>query len=129
MLQRKHKATRGNPMNSIFIQRESKVQSYARSFQAIFNRAQGTEVWDVEGRRYLDFLAGTSSLNDGHNNPVLKKSLIDYIESDAITHSLDLHTAAKERFLKAFQDIILAPRDLDYVLQFTGPTGTNAVEA
>ena len=48
----------------------------------------------------------------------------------AITHSLDLHTEAKESFLEAMHDILLAPRGLDdYVMQFTGPTGTNAVEA
>jgi len=116
-------------MNDVFIRFESKVQSYARSFQAIFNRASGTEVWDVQGRRYLDFLAGAGSLNYGHNDPVLKKALINYIESDAITHSLDLHTTAKEEFLQAMNDIVLAPRGLDYVVQFTGPTGANAVEA
>ncbi len=40
-----------------------------------------------------------------------------------------MYTAAKARFLEVFKDHILAPRDLDYKLQFTGPTGTNAVEA
>ena len=116
-------------MNEVFVRNESKVQSYARSFSAIFNRARGTELWDVQGRRYLDFLAGAGSLNYGHNNPVFKQALLEYIESDAITHSLDLHTAAKEQFLEALQDIILAPRGLDYVVQFSGPTGANAVEA
>ena len=49
---------------------------------------------------------------------------------DGITHSLDLHTVAKERFLEAMQNVILKPRGLDdYVMQFVGPTGTNAVEA
>lgn len=115
--------------NDVFARVESKVQSYARAFPAVFNRACGTELWDVDGRRYLDFLAGAGSLNYGHNNPVFKEALIDYIESDAITHSLDLHTAAKEQFLEAMQDIVLEPRGLDYVVQFTGPTGTNAVEA
>lgn len=113
----------------VFERCESKVQSYARSFPAVFKRARGTELWDVAGRRYLDFLAGAGSLNYGHNNPVLKEALIDYIESDAIAHSLDLHTEAKEAFLQALQDIILTPRGLDYVVQFTGPTGANAVEA
>ena len=105
------------------------MRSYARSFPAVITRALGTELWDVDGRRYLDFLAGAGSLNYGHNNPVFKQALIDYIEQDGITHSLDLHTAAKERFLQAMQDIVLEPRGLDYVMQFTGPTGTNAVEA
>jgi diaminobutyrate-2-oxoglutarate transaminase len=115
--------------NDVFGRFESKVQSYARSFPAVFERARGTELWDVDGRRYLDFLAGAGSLNYGHNNPVLKEALIEYIENDAITHSLDLHTAAKEEFLEALQEIVLAPRGLDYVVQFTGPTGANAVEA
>jgi diaminobutyrate-2-oxoglutarate transaminase len=117
------------PENDVFVRVESRVQSYARSFPAIFTRARGTEVWDAHGRRYLDFLAGAGSLNYGHNNPVLKQALLEYIEADAITHSLDLHTAAKEKFLTAMQEVILAPRGLDYVIQFTGPTGTNAVEA
>jgi len=112
--------------NEIFIRLESKVQSYARNFPAIFSYARGTELRDVHGKRYLDFLAGAGSLNYGHNNPVFKKALIDYIVTDGITHSLDLHTTAKERFLQAMHDIVLAPRGLhDYVMQFTGPTGTN----
>lgn len=115
--------------NSVFDDFESNVQSYARAFPCIFEQAHGAELWDVNGRRYLDFLAGAGSLNYGHNNPVLKQALIDYIAQDGITHSLDLHTSAKERFLEAMRDIILEPRGLDYVMQFTGPTGTNAVEA
>ncbi len=114
---------------NVFDNLESEVQSYARAFPCIFDRACGAEMWDVHGRRYLDFLAGAGSLNYGHNNPVLKKALIEYIERDAITHGLDLHTSAKEKFLEAMRDIVLEPRGLDYVVQFSGPTGTNAVEA
>ncbi|OYW84125.1 MAG: diaminobutyrate--2-oxoglutarate transaminase, partial [Sphingobium sp. 32-64-5] len=44
-------------------------------------------------------------------------------------HGLDLHTDAKAEFLKALEDVILKPRRLDYRAMFTGPTGTNAVEA
>jgi diaminobutyrate-2-oxoglutarate transaminase len=127
MLERQSGASRQE--NEVFGRLESKVQSYARNFPRIFSRARGTELWDVHGGRYLDFLAGAGSLNFGHNNPVFKEALIDYIEQDAITHSLDLHTEAKESFLEAMHDILLAPRGLDYVMQFTGPTGTNAVEA
>jgi diaminobutyrate-2-oxoglutarate transaminase len=119
----------GKPENAVFVQSESKVQSYARAFPQIFKRALGTEIWDVHGRRYLDFLSGAGSLNYGHNNAVLKAALLEYIQEDGITHSLDLHTAAKEKFLEAMREIVLEPRGLDYVVQFTGPTGTNAVEA
>jgi len=116
--------------NEIFLRLESNVRSYSRSFPALFNYARGTELRDVHGKRYLDFLAGAGSLNYGHNNPTFKTALVDYIMQDGITHSLDLHTTAKEKFLKVMHDVILAPRGLgDYVMQFTGPTGTNAVEA
>jgi len=59
----------------------------------------------------------------------MKQALLDYISADSISHSLDMATVAKKGFLEAFQSIILEPRGLDYKLQFTGPTGTNAVEA
>jgi len=114
---------------TIFNAMESAVQSYARSFPVVFDRARGSYLYDADGKAYLDFLAGAGSLNYGHNNPLLKKALLDYIEQDGITHGLDMHTDAKAKFLQTFRDLILSPRELDYRLQFTGPTGTNAVEA
>ena len=114
---------------AIFARYESNVQSYARAMPEIFARAVGCEIWNEKGNRYLDFLSGAGSLNYGHNNPVLKEALSDYVNSDGITHSLDLHTEAKGQFLAELTSIILLPRGLDYVAQFTGPTGTNAVEA
>ena len=113
----------------IFEEIESEVQSYARSFPRIFNKAVGELLYDEEGTQYLDFLAGAGTLNYGHNNPLFKEKLLDYIHSDGITHGLDLHTKAKGEFLETFNEKILKPRGLEYVLQFTGPTGTNAVEA
>lgn len=113
----------------VFDEIESEVQSYARSFPRVFNKAQGEFLYDEEGRQYLDFLAGAGTLNYGHNNPVFKEKLLEYIEADGITHGLDLHTKAKREFLETFYEKILLPRNLEYVLQFTGPTGTNAVEA
>jgi diaminobutyrate-2-oxoglutarate transaminase len=113
----------------IFEEIESNVQSYARSFPTVFDQARGSYLYDVEGQRYLDFLAGAGTLNYGHNHPDLKRALIDYIANDGITHGLDLHTAVKERFLESMQRIVFEPRSYDYVVQFTGPTGTNAVEA
>jgi len=112
----------------IFEEIESEVQCYARSFPRVFNKAQGEYLYDNEGNQYLDFLAGAGTLNYGHNNPIFKKELLKYIESDGITHGLDLHTKAKGNFLNTFNDKILKPRNMDYMVQFTGPTGANAVE-
>ncbi len=113
----------------IFDEIESEVQSYARSFPRVFNKAQGEFLYDEEGNQYLDFLAGAGTLNYGHNHPVFKEKLLEYVCDDGITHGLDLHTKAKGEFLEAFNEKILKPRNLDYVMQFTGPTGTNSVEA
>ena len=113
----------------IFDEIESEVQSYARAFPRIFNKAQGEFLFDDEGRQYLDFLAGAGTLNYGHNNPLFKEKLLDYINNDGITHGLDMHTKAKGEFLEAFSEKILKPRNMEYMVQFTGPTGTNAVEA
>ena len=113
----------------IFDEIESEVQSYARSFPRVFHKAQAEYLYDVDGNQYLDFLAGAGTLNYGHNNPLFKEKLLEYIQEDGITHGLDLHTKAKEEFLNTFNEKILKPRNYDYVMQFTGPTGTNAVEA
>lgn len=116
-------------MTNIFEEIESEVQSYARSFPVLFERAKGVYLYDDQENQYMDFLAGAGTLNYGHNHPLLKHALLDYIESDGITHGLDMHTKAKEAFLQVMQTHILEPRDLKYMVQFTGPTGTNAVEA
>ena len=113
----------------IFDEIESEVQSYARAFPRVFNRAQAEYLYDEDGKQYLDFLAGAGTLNYGHNNPYFKEKLLEYINEDGITHGLDLHTRAKGEFLETFNEKILKPRSMDYVVQFTGPTGTNAVEA
>lgn len=113
-----------------FTQYESNVRSYCKNFPVVFKHAKGATLTTEDGRQYLDFLAGAGSLNYGHNNPALKQSLLAYIESDGITHGLDMHSSAKEYFIRRFQEVILQPRGLsDYVMQFTGPTGANSVEA
>jgi len=113
----------------IFETRESEARSYCRNFDTVFASAQGSEMTDTEGRTYIDFLAGCSSLNYGHNDPDMKEALIEHISNDGIAHGLDMYTAEKARFLEAFEDKILKPRGMDYKVMMTGPTGTNAVEA
>lgn len=114
---------------SVFDTLESEVRSYCRDWPTVFDRAQGSRLTDERGRSYLDFFAGAGSLNYGHNNHVLKRALIDYVERDGITHGLDMATTAKRTFLETFQKVILGPRHLPYKVMFPGPTGTNAVEA
>ena len=93
---------------------ESNVRSYVRAFPAVFAKAQGATMYDSSGRDYLDFFAGAGTLNYGHNHPVLQERLIEYIAGNGITHSLDMATEAKSKFLGAFERHILRPRDLRY---------------
>ena len=113
----------------IFNRLESEVRGYIRSFPTIFSKAQNAVLTDESGQEYIDFLAGAGTLNYGHNNPVLKKAAIEYLMEDGIVHGLDMATSAKKHFLQTFEEHILKPRKLQYKVQFTGPTGTNAVEA
>lgn len=108
---------------------ESEVRSYCRAFPAVFASASNARLTDEDGRSYLDFFAGAGVLNFGHNDPRMKQALIDFLQADGVAHSLDLHTTTKREFLTRFHDVVLAPRGMDYRMQFTGPTGTNAVEA
>lgn len=129
MLKVPHPSQKNQTNTAIFERRESNVRSYARAMPRMFIKAQGAWMHDSNNGQYLDFLSGCASLNYGHNHPVLKEALMQYIAKDGVAQGLDLHTQAKSDFLNAFETIILKPRKLDYRVMFTGPTGTNAVEA
>lgn len=113
----------------LFNKYESEVRGYIRSFPVIFEKSKMAEIWDESGKRYVDFFAGAGALNYGHNNPDINAALIEYLQNDGIGHALDMGTVAKKAFIEAFVYNILQPRNLDYKLQFVGPTGTNAIES
>ncbi len=45
--------------------------------QKMFDRGLGTELWDTDGRRYLDFLSGIAVTSLGHSNPAIARALCD----------------------------------------------------
>ncbi|TWV46067.1 ornithine--oxo-acid transaminase [Streptomyces misionensis] len=85
-------------------------------------RAEGSWVEDVEGRRYLDMLAGYSALNFGHRHPAL---------IEAAHRQLDLLTLTSRAFhndrLAEFAERLAALTGLDMVLPMN--TGAEAVES
>lgn len=113
---------------AIFEQHESEVRGYIRAFPTLFEKAKGAEIWDEAGKRYIDFFAGAGALNYGHNNPVINQAMIDHLQANGVQHALDMGTVTKRKFIETFVNNILKPRNLEYKLQFVGPTGTNAVE-
>ena len=112
----------------IFEQIEANVRSYCRSFPAVFSKGANATLHDEAGNKFIDMLAGAGTLNYGHNNPVIRKAVIDYMLADGVAHALDMYTVAKREFLTTLQDVILEPRGLGYKVTFPAPTGTNAVE-
>ncbi|MFF8636721.1 ornithine--oxo-acid transaminase [Streptomyces pilosus] len=88
----------------------------------VVSRAEGTWVEDVEGRRYLDMLAGYSALNFGHRHPAL---------IEAAHRQLDRLTLTSRAFhndrLAGFVERLAALTGLDMVLPMN--TGAEAVES
>jgi ornithine--oxo-acid transaminase len=51
----------------------------------VAERGSGVYLWDVEGRRYMDFLAAYSAVNQGHNHPRIAQAVIDQVQRLALT--------------------------------------------
>ncbi len=113
----------------VFEEYESEVRSYCRHFPTVFTKAKGAYFYDEDGNEYIDFFCGAGAVNYGHNNPEIKKKLIEYLENDGVMHALDMYTVPKREFIETFEEKVLKPRGLNYKIQFPGPTGTNANEA
>lgn len=114
---------------NVFNRLESNVRSYCRDFPWVLARAKDSYIYDESGRRWLDFFCSAGVLSYGHNDVDMKLALNNYMLEDGIVSSLDFHTSKKHEFLESFNHNILAPRKLDYKVQFCGPTGASSVEA
>ena len=53
--------------------------SYRREYSLVVDRAQGSEIWDVDGRRFIDFMAGVAVLNVGHRHPYVTEKVQEQI--------------------------------------------------
>jgi len=115
--------------DTVFDRLESNVRSYSRTFPAVFDRAKGARLYDVDGNEYVDFFAGAGSLNYGHNPDFIKHRLVEHLLCDRMIQGLDLNSVAKRDFLETFEAVVLEPRGLDFKLQLCAPSGANAVEA
>src|ERR1700741_2376306 len=51
----------------------------------VLERGEGVFVWDVEGKRYYDFLASYSAVNQGHCHPKITKAMVDQVQKLALT--------------------------------------------
>ncbi|HYL06447.1 MAG TPA: ornithine--oxo-acid transaminase [Thermoanaerobaculia bacterium] len=51
----------------------------------VVDRAEGVWLWDVDGRRYMDFLAAYSAVNQGHCHPVIAQAMSDQLHRATLT--------------------------------------------
>lgn len=69
-----------------FIKLEDKYGAHNyHPLPVVLEKGEGVFVWDVEGKRYFDFLSAYSAVNQGHCHPVILKALTDQAEKLALT--------------------------------------------
>jgi 4-aminobutyrate aminotransferase-like enzyme len=79
---------------------ETDAVVYAKYFPVAVANAQGSTIEDVDGNRFIDWVAGVSVLNLGHRHPALAAALAD--QAEKVWHALELPTEARIAFLRAF---------------------------
>ena len=110
------------------IQRDAAVlsPSYAREYALVVDRAEGSEVWDVDGRRYIDFMAGIAVLNVGHRHPRVVEAVREQIDKFWHICLADFYYPQAVELAEKLQQITqLNGRSRVYF----GNSGTEAVES
>lgn len=108
---------------------ESSARSYPRRLPLVLNRAAGIYVEDIDGRVFIDCLAGAGTLALGHNHPVVVDAILSVLRDGTPLHTLDLSTPVKDRFVQDLFEILPAGFARDARIQFCGPSGADAIEA
>jgi ornithine--oxo-acid transaminase len=90
-----------------YIKREDKYGAHNyHPLPVVLDRGEGPFVWDVEGKRYFDFLSAYSAVNQGHCHPKIVKALTDQ------SHKLTLTS-------RAFYNSVLGEYE-EYVTKYFG---------
>jgi len=99
--------------------------AYPRAYPFVMDHGKGTEVWDVDGNRYLDFAAGIAVTGTGHSHPEVVQAIKD--QADKFLHiSSDFYHPIWVELAKRLDNI--APFDED-AASFMTNSGTESVEA
>lgn len=118
-----------NPLLQRQAAQESNARSYPRRIPLALKRAHGIYVEDVEGRVFIDCLAGAGTLALGHNHPVVVAAIRHVLDDGLPLHTLDLTTPVKDRFVQDLFELLPPEFARHAKVQFCGPTGADAVEA
>jgi 4-aminobutyrate aminotransferase len=99
--------------------------SYPRDYPFVMDHGKGTEVWDVDGNRFLDFAAGIAVVSTGHSHPRVVKAIQEQAEKFIHISSDFYHTKWVELGEKINQ---IAPF-MDNAISFMTNSGAESVEA
>lgn len=78
-------SSRGLSSQEVF-NRESKYGAHNyHPLPVALHKAEGACMWDVEGKRYYDFLSAYSAVNQGHCHPKIYKAMIDQAKNLTLT--------------------------------------------
>ncbi len=73
-------------ISSTFIELEEKYGAHNyHPLPVVLDRGEGVYVWDVEGKKYYDFLSAYSAVNQGHSHPKIVNALVDQAQKLALT--------------------------------------------
>ena len=61
---------------SLYARREAAIpRGVGHTHQIFIDRGDNAEIWDVEGKRYIDFAGGIAVLNTGHRHPQIMEAV------------------------------------------------------
>ena len=114
------------PKARAMIERDGKVisPSYPRGYPFVMDHGKGSEVWDVDGNRFLDFMGGIAVVSTGYSHPKVVKAIKEQAEKFIHISSDFYH----ENWIKLAERLNeIAPFKED-ALSFMTNSGTEAVE-
>jgi len=81
-----HAGVASSPQQQKYIDREDKygAHNYA-PLPVVLSKGKGVFVWDIDGKRYYDFLSAYSAVNQGHSHPKIVAALVDQVNKMALT--------------------------------------------
>jgi len=96
-----------------------------RSSNVVIDRAKGSYMWSVDGRRYLDFAMGIATVNTGHSHPRVLEAAMAQMQKVVHPSATVAHYETNIRLTEKLATI--TPGELD--VTFLTNTGAEAVEA
>jgi len=114
----------GYELQARYINPQMSRMLHTIGFDKVYERAEGSYLYDKDGQRYLDFLSGFGVFAVGRNHPVVRKALHDMLDADLA--SMVQFDCALLPGLLAERLVALAP-GMDRALFCN--SGTEAVEA